>query len=329
MSGALTWMLVALGLGELIFTQITYMGRFCAQALERPVVGARVTAAVWALRLVAAIIFLVVVPDPTLAGWSVFHMGASLVGALVTIVSLNRIFDLRPQIGIAEARDIRQGLTYSLTIGATYLKNDADKTLLVTFGKDEAAGLYSLAYRVITPLYVPIRALADSTFARFFREANASPRETYALARRTTAIGAGLTVAGGAAIVLTAPLLPILLSEKWRPAVAVTQWLAFVPFLVSFQMFSFNALIGLGRRQLCLAITVSASVLNVVLNLALIPRFSWQGAAAATMTAEAASAVALWWLLRREVRKSAEPHEYVRTLAAGGEPQPASASRRG
>lgn len=307
--------LVALGLGELVFTQITYVGRFCAQALERPAVGAQVTAAVWALRLLAAITFLAVTPNPTLGGWSVFHMAASCVGAIVTIVALNRIFLIRPKLTVARARDIREGLGFSLTIGATYLKNDADKTLLVSFGKGEAAGLYALAYRVITPLYVPVRALADSTFARFFREGNHSPQETYALARRTTAIGAGLTIAGGLAIVATAPILPWLLGDKWRPAVAVTQWLAFVPFLVSLQMYAFNALIGLGRQRLCILVTVGTSVLNIVLNLLLIPRFEWQGSTAATIIAEAASVVALWWLLRREVAETAPVREHLRSLA--------------
>jgi O-antigen/teichoic acid export membrane protein len=307
--------LVALGLGELVFSQITYAGRYCAQAFDRPAIGARIVAFVWAVRLLAAILFLIVVPHPTLGGWAVFHMSASLIGAIIMIVSLRRIFSLRPRISVARRNDIRQGLAYSLTIGAAYLKNDADKTLLVTFNKDEAAGLYSLAYRVITPLYVPVRALADSTFARFFREANHAPHETYALARRTTAIGAGLTVLGGLAVVAAAPLLPFILSDKWRPVVVVTQWLAFVPCLVAMQMYAFNALMSLGRRTACLVINASATVLNIVLNLVLIPVHSWKGATAATISAEAMSVVALWWLLRREVTRNAPTREHLRSLA--------------
>jgi O-antigen/teichoic acid export membrane protein len=307
--------LVALALGELIFSQITYTGRFCAQAFDRPAVGARIVACVWAVRLLAAIAFLVVTPHPTLRGWSMFHMSASLIGAVIMIVSLRRIFSLRPRISVARTADIREGLAYSLTIGAAYLKNDADKTLLVTFGKTEAAGLYSLAYRVITPLYVPVRALADSTFARFFREANTSPRDTYALARRTTAIGAALTVAGGLAIVAAAPLLPFILSDKWRPVVVVTQWLAFVPCLVAMQMYAFNALISLGRRTACLVINVAATVVNLALNVLLIPQYSWKGATAATIVAEAGSVVALWWLLHREVTQHAPARDHLRSLA--------------
>lgn len=295
--------LVALALGELVFTQITYTGRFCAQALERPANGAQVVAAVWAIRLIAAIVYLTVTPRPTLAGWSYFHMSASLLGAVLTVVALNRVLKLSPRPGLARVKDIRSGLAFSLTIGASYLKNDADKTLLLSFDKTEAAGLYSLAYRVITPLYVPVRALADSTFARFFRNGQQSPSETYKLARRTTAVGGGLTLAGGLVIVACAPLLPWLLGDKWQPAVLATQWLAFVPFLVALQMYAFNALIGLGRQKACLFVTVGASLLNISLNLALIPRFDWKGSAAATIVSEVLSVIALWVLLRREAHR--------------------------
>lgn len=296
--------LIALALGELVFSQITYTGRFCAQALDRPANGAQVVATVWALRLLAAVVYLIATPDPTLAGWSYFHMTASFVGAILTVVALNRVLHLRPRIGLARADDIRRGLGFSLTIGASYLKNDADKTLLLTFDKAEAAGLYSLAYRVITPLYLPVRALADSTFARFFREGDRSAADTYRLARRTTVIGGGLTLAGGLVTVACAPLLPWLLGEKWEPAVIATQWLAFVPFLVALQMYAFNALIGLGRQRECLFVTVGASILNIMLNLALIPRYTWKGSTAATITAETISVAALWVLLRREVRRA-------------------------
>ena len=305
--------LLALALGELVFSQITYTGRFCAQALDRPANGAQVVATVWALRLLAAIVYLIATPDPTLAGWSYFHMPASFVGAMLTVFALNRVLHLRPRVGLARAHDIRRGLGFSLTIGASYLKNDADKTLLLTFAKPEAAGLYSLAYRVITPLYVPVRALADSTFARFFREGNQSATDTYRLARRTTFIGGGLTLAGGIATMACAPLLPWLLGEKWEPAVVATQWLAFVPFLVALQMYAFNALIGLGRQKECLFVTVGASVLNIGLNLVLIPRYTWKGSTAATITAEMISIAALWVLLRREVHR-APSGEHLRTI---------------
>jgi O-antigen/teichoic acid export membrane protein len=293
--------LLALAFGELIFTQLTYTGRFCAQALERPANGAQVVATVWLLRLVAAAGYLLLAPRPTLAGWAYFHMAASLLGALLTIVALNRVLALRPRPALARLQDIRQGMGFSLTIGAAYMKNDADKTLLLTFHKPEAAGLYGLAYRVTVPLFAPVRALADSTFARFFREGGHSGEETFRLAVRTTAIGVVLTATGGLAVVAGAPLLPHLLGQKWEPAVIVTQLLAFVPMLVSMQMYAFNALMGLGRQRSCLLVTVVASGINIALNLALIPHFDWKGSTLATFVAELVSVSALWTMLWREV----------------------------
>ena len=205
-------------------------------------------------------------------------------------------------------------LLTGLAIGASYLKNDADKTLLLSFNKTEGAGLYSLAYRVITPLYIPVRALADSTFARFFREGHQSAVDTYKLARRTTVIGAGFALLGGLAIVACAPLLPWLLGEKWEPAVLVTRWLAFVPFLVSLQMYGYNALMGLGRQKACLLVNGGASVLNISLNILLIPRYDWRGSTAATIVSEVLSVAAVWLLLSREARVRGPMQERLNAL---------------
>jgi O-antigen/teichoic acid export membrane protein len=291
--------LLALSLGELIFTQITFTGRFVAQSMDRPATGAQVTATVWMLRLLAAVVFILVVPRTTLAGWAYFHVSSSIVGAVLTLIVLGRVLPLRPRVGMARGIDVRQGLGYSLTIGATYLKNDADKTLLLTFEKDTAAGIYNLAYRVIVPLYVPVRAIADSTFARFFRDGSRSARDALRLARRTTMIGAAFTFVGGLVLVACAPILPHLLGDDYRDAVTATRWLAFVPFLVTFQMYSFNALLGLGRRRACVAVTIASSALNIALNLALIPRYTWRGSTVATIVSETLSAIALWTMLVR------------------------------
>ena len=57
---------------------------------------------------------------------------------MLTVFALNRVLHLRPRVGLARAHDIRRGLGFSLTIGASYLKNDADKTLLLTFANIRA-----------------------------------------------------------------------------------------------------------------------------------------------------------------------------------------------
>ena len=306
--------IVALAFGELIFTQITYTGKFIAQALDRPATGTQVVATVWVLRLVAAIAYVLSTDRATLAGWSYFHMAVSFVGAVLTIAALNRLLRIHPRPALARGIDIKQGLGFSLTVGASYLKNDADKTLLSTFNKDTAAGLYSLAYKVITPLYLPVRALSDTTFARFFREGARSGDDTYRLARRTTFIGASMALAGGVVVALCAPLLPLVLSERWEPAVAATRWLAFVPVLVALQIYAFNALMGLGRQRACLLVSLATSLLNIGLNLALIPRYDWRGSTIATIVAEALSVVMLWTILHHEATVRAPAREHLRDL---------------
>jgi O-antigen/teichoic acid export membrane protein len=80
------------------------------------------------------------------------------------------------------------------------------------------------------------------------------------------------------------------------------------------QMYAFNALMGLGRQRSCLFVTVSASLINIALNLALIPHFDWRGSTVATFVAEFLSVVALWTLLWREVHVHAPTREHLRSV---------------
>lgn len=71
---------------------------------------------------------------------------------------------------------------------------------------------------------------------------------------------------------------------------------------------------GLGRQRSCLLVTVSASVINIALNLALIPHFDWRGSTIATFAAELVSVIALWTLLWREVHLHAPTREHLQTI---------------
>ncbi len=117
-----------------------------------------------------------------------------------------------------------------------------------------------------------------------------------------------MTAAGGLVIAAGAPLLPRMLGEKWQPAVIIVQLLACVPTLIAMQIYAFNALMGLGRRRACMAVTVGSSIINIAMNIALIPRFDWKGSTAATFVAELVSVLALWTLLWKETHVSSNGH---------------------
>ena len=123
-----------------------------------------------------------------------------------------------------------------------------------------------------------------------------------AFARRllipATAYGAG----AGIAIYLLAPLAPHILGPDFRGAVAALRWLAPIPLLSAFYYLPADALTGANAQGVRTAVQLFGALLNVVLNLFLIPAYSWRGAAWSTLATLAFLAAALWLatvLLRR------------------------------
>jgi O-antigen/teichoic acid export membrane protein len=89
------------------------------------------------------------------------------------------------------------------------------------------------------------------------------------------------------------------LGDSYDEAAVVLQWAAFMPLLWAWQLFAGNALSGIGHHRTRLLQTMSSAVLNLALNVALIPNFSWRGAAFATIVTEIYLVVLHWRTLLR------------------------------
>ncbi len=173
-----------------------------------------------------------------------------------------------------------------------------DVILLGVIASNSDVGLYTAAYRVC----FLIVTIAVSAYAAFM------PSITRAAQANTAAIGPVATralsltsavivpmVAGG--IVLAGPLLAFLFGTDYADGARAFQILLASIALLSFHGAGHNVYVALHRTGLEAAIFGAAAVLNIALNLALIPQYGLIGAASATLAAEAlilaSSAIAL------------------------------------
>jgi O-antigen/teichoic acid export membrane protein len=107
---------------------------------------------------------------------------------------------------------------------------------------------------------------------------------------------------------LFAPLLPHILGSKYDAVVPAVRWLALIPFLRCLHSFLADALSGAGLQRTRMAIQVLAAVINVALNLVILPRYSWRGAAWTSLACDGLLVVMFWftalYYLRRQDRLS-------------------------
>jgi len=90
----------------------------------------------------------------------------------------------------------------------------------------------------------------------------------------------------------------------------VLRWLAPLPLLKTCHYFAADVLTGAGHQALRVSIQVIVAAFNVLINLWLIPRYSWRGAAWSSLASDGLLAVALWscvLLVRARSPRAAPP----------------------
>lgn len=153
---------------------------------------------------------------------------------------------------------------------------------------EAAAGEYAAAYAFISFASNLIVAFAHAVMPTLARTASGSNRRerngvyTGAMAQ---VIGVTLPAAIGGAFVAGA-LLEFVFGDRFAPGAVALRWLALtLPFAAMREM-AVVAVISAGGERSLVRVNLVTVVCNVVLNIALVPRYGLAGAAAATLATE-------------------------------------------
>jgi O-antigen/teichoic acid export membrane protein len=159
---------------------------------------------------------------------------------------------------------------------------------------DQANGIYSMAYRVVNIGTMPISAIVSAAFPRFFREGVKGIKATIPMARqllrRTALLGIGIS----AAMFLCAPIIPHRVGKSYAESVSALRWLCLIPFFRCFHLSAGDAIAGAGHQKYRLLSQSIAAIGNLLLNLYLVPRYSWLGAAWASLATDGTLGVMNW-----------------------------------
>lgn len=256
-------------------------------AFERMKWTAWINVLLSALRLIAAIILTAVHGSPTALQWGELYLGSTsivvLVALSVVIVKLGTpTFSF-----LRSAAEIREGFYFSVMQSAQTIYNDIDKAMLARLSTLEATGIYGAAYRIVDVSLTPVAAVRIAAFPNFFRVGadglSATLRYVKPLIFR--ALGYAALVALG--LWIGARMVPLILGEEYRSTVEALRWLAVLPLLKAVHSFLADALTGAGYQGLRTAISTGVAALNVLVNIWIIPAYSWRGAAWSSIASDA------------------------------------------
>jgi O-antigen/teichoic acid export membrane protein len=179
-----------------------------------------------------------------------------------------------------------------------WVTNFSDRFFLVKLADVAEAGLYSVGVRVASAMVLLLTAfrMAWPAFAYSIKDEREA-RRTYAYVLTYLTV---VTAWVALALTLLSPwLVDLLAAPRFADSASVVGPLAFAT--VSYASYIVIA-IGVGRArrtQFNWVVTGAAAVVNVALNLALIPHYGMMGAALATVAAYTTMAVGMaWWSQR-------------------------------
>lgn len=290
-----TVLVVEIIVADLLFARLVDLGGQAFQAHDRLSRTATTQFAISAIRLVAALLLATLVPGrATASQWGALYLAASAVSAAVTLYWAFRELGFPDWAARLTRPQLAEGFHFSVTNSAASIYADIDKTMLARMATLEAAGFYAAAYRILDVSFVPIRSILFAAYGRFFSAGESGVRGAIRYARKLVAAGVVYSVFAALAIYALAPIVPRFLGPEYARSVIVLQMLCVLPLLRTLHYFAADALTGADRQGLRSGVQAVIAVGNVLLNLVLIPRYTWRGAVWSSIASDGMLAACLW-----------------------------------
>jgi len=187
-----------------------------------------------------------------------------------------------------------------------------DSVMLSKLDTFTAVGIYGVAYKFVDVIHYVPAALMTPVLAMLVRAWPDDPSAFADTFRRAFTI---LTVSGVLMVVeftvFARPLITTLYGQQYAPGAQAARLVVASECLYFFGSLAVTTLIAMGHHRLYPLVALLGLVLNVALNVWLIPAQSYEGAAIATLVTEGAVVVVLWIAL---AGRSAVPSLPLRTV---------------
>jgi O-antigen/teichoic acid export membrane protein len=293
-------------ISDLFLLRVIELAVFGFAAVDRMKDNAIQNVATSLPRLIAIAVLSMWARPVTLESWTTAYLISTAAGTLYATYRAHRIWGA-PRFDWAALReDAGEGAYFSIGTSAATIYNDIDKVMLgkISFA---AAGIYAAAYRIIDVSVTPIRSLANAAYPHFFRRGLDGMGSAHAYANQQ--IKRALIYSGTLFVALwfSAPLLPVLLGANYADTAVALRWLGLIPLLRGVHVFLADSLSGAGFQGLRSAIQVGIALVNVLLNLAILPRYGWFGAVWTSLASDGLLVLSLWVAIQYKLRTAYQP----------------------
>jgi O-antigen/teichoic acid export membrane protein len=284
-------------LSDLLFGVVLKTASQAFQSVQKLNITAQIEILLGVNRLLAALCLLIFFPDKGIVIWASLYMSATAVAASIAFLLVQSYLG-KPKLAVNRIKsELLQGFYFSVSISSITINNNIDKTMLARLSTLEATGIYAAAYRLIDVSVVPISSLVFASYPSFFKQGVKGIRSSVHFAQKLLPMGIAYSLTMGIAILLFAPIVPYVLGGDYATAIEALRWLALLPLLKCLYALAGNTLTGANLQGLRSAMQASAALFNVLINLWLIPLYSWKGAAWSSLASDTLLVVGFWSII--------------------------------
>jgi O-antigen/teichoic acid export membrane protein len=226
-------------------------------------------------------------------------LGYKLTGVIIAVIISGILFSVVPlfivlrQIGFHKPRFshmksyLRWGVPLTPNAALLWIINISDRYMVSYFLGVAAAGIYNVAYSIgnyASFALAPLGTVLYPTISKSYDEENLSKTKDYLSYSVKYLMMIAIPSAFGLSI-LAKPLLQILSTATFVAGSTVVPFVAFGIVLYCFYQVCVYIIHLVGKTRITVRLLATAAVLNIGLNLLLIPRIGIVGAAVATLVA--------------------------------------------
>jgi O-antigen/teichoic acid export membrane protein len=297
--------LLLVGISDAIVIRILELAVQAFTAVEALRKCAEINIVLSVTRTLAAICLCFGVRSPSAVSWAFLYLVGAVAATAYAVAAVTLALG-RPSLGLRLSRaELHEGFYFAVSQASATVYNDVDKTMLVRLGGLEVTGIYGAAYRIVDVSFAPLSALVSATAARFFRHGTTGIAGSTRFARKLLPYSAAYGLLATASLFLGSSVLPAILGKGFAATALALRWLSPLVFLRSVHYFLADSLSTAGHQRRRASVQLGIVGLNVLLNLWLIPIFSWRGAAWASLASDGALVLGLFVAIV-SIRRDAE-----------------------
>jgi len=295
----------AVALANLIFLRLNDLVRDSFVGIGLLNYTARTIFIVSLNRFFAVLVLITLFERPTIVAWTALYCFATFCAAVISTYMLIKQVDYPKFVLPQVKQNLRLGFSFAIGISAQSVYTDLDKSMLAKLSTLASAGIYGAAYHILNVSFTPIMSLAMASFRNFFQQGMSGIKGSFELCKKLLPISLGYSVCAIIGLAVFAPIIPVLLGSEYADSATALVWLSPIIFFKTMHLFAADTLTGADLQSVRSGSQVIVAIVNALLNLWLIPLYSWQGAIWATIASEFLLMVLLWGAVYQYSRKVA------------------------